>query len=464
MGIFTVTLLALSWLVYSQFASSRGIEFDRSLYNYAVDVAHGINVGAFGDLSYDIDSFLGVGKSFPFAVGRSFIQLSKIDGSIIGKSRDLATDSLPLTAKDISEVVQNRYTFKLLGKKDFSKAVRGAPTSYRQINLLVNPGIKSTFVLQIAVPLTLLEIEKQNFLQLFFVAIPVAVLLSMLSGVYLSRLAFSPIQLIINEAKSFNPAVLDQRLPVPAVDDEIRALSVTLNELLDRIQKVIRSQERFVADASHQLKTPLSILRGELDIALKKQRSPEEIQTLMVSMTQELVHLSKIIDDLLLLARVDAGAAFLTKTPVRVDEIVLEAVSKLEKLARARDIALKINFKKESGESSLVVNGDQDLLLSMISELIGNAIKYSPEGMPVEISISEDLQFYSVAVRDHGRGIQEKDRDKIFERFYRAPGSTAQGSGLGLSIAKQIAEIHGGDIVYQNSNPGSSFVIRIKKV
>ena len=84
--------------------------------------------------------------------------------------------------------------------------------------------------------------------------------------------------------------------------------------------------------------------------------------------------------------------------------------------------------------------------------------------MPVEISISEDLQFYSVAVRDHGRGIQEKDRDKIFERFYRAPGSTAQGSGLGLSIAKQIAEIHGGDIVYQNSNPGSSFVIRIKKV
>jgi len=466
-GIFTFALSILSILVYSQFSNSRAIEFDRSLYNYAVDVAHGINVGAFGDLSYDIDSFLGVGKSFPFAVGRSFIQLSRMDGTLIGKSRDLGTDSLPLGPDELRGVTQNRYTFLSVPPEKFPVALKGNQTRYRQINLVVNPGIKSTFVLQIAVPLTFLEKERQNLLGLFYIAIPIAVLISMLGGIYLSGRAFVPIQLIIEKAKSFDPKILNERLPVPPVDDELKALSVTLNELLDRIQKMFMSQERFVADASHQLKTPLSILRGELDISMKKERSPAETRILMTSMSQELLHLSKIIDDLLLLARVDAGVAFLTKTPVRVDEITLDAISKLEGLARQKDITLKMNLSgNEKAESSFTVSGDQYLLSSMIGELIGNAIKYSPNGKSVEVSIIEENDYYKIDVQDYGQGVPEKDRDKIFERFYRAPGRQPDvtGSGLGLSIAKQIAEIHGGDITYQNRGDGSTFTIRIKKV
>ena len=123
-GIFTLTMLILSLLLYSQFNTARRGDFDRSLYNYAVDVAHGINVGAFGDLSYDIDSFLGGGKSFPFAIGRSFIQLVRVDGTIIGKSRDLGSGHLPMDGKVLRGVLANRYTFQYIWPGELPPAPR----------------------------------------------------------------------------------------------------------------------------------------------------------------------------------------------------------------------------------------------------------------------------------------------------------------------------------------------------
>jgi len=230
------------------------------------------------------------------------------------------------------------------------------------------------------------------------------------------------------------------------------------------------SQERFIADASHQLKTPLTILRGEIEIALKKNRTVEETQELLKSQVLELGFLSRVVDNLLLLARVEGGVAFLLRTPVRLDEIVLEGVSKFEKLARENHLTIKLDLDHAEGISDpFVVQGDEDLLKSLVSEMIGNAIKYSPRESSISVRVLDHTGFVSLHFIDKGPGVPEKDREKIFERFYRIPnkvgGVEAQGSGLGLSIAKKIAEIHGGKIAH-NNNPlgGSHFSIEIKKV
>jgi len=259
---------------------------------------------------------------------------------------------------------------------------------------------------------------------------------------------------------------LDERLPVPGVDDELRALSVTLNQLFDRIQDVFQAQERFVSYASHQLKTPLAILRGELDIALQKARSPQELQELMVSLSQELTHLSKIVDDLLVLARVDAGVSLLLKNPVRMDELALDAASRLEKLATSRNVTIKMNLQHQEVEDpeAFLVNGDEDLLKSMITEIMANGIKYSREGQTVEATVRDESDKVTIEVKDFGRGVPLKDREKIFERFYRSSNPDVPGSGLGLSISKKIAEVHGGTIEYRpRPEGGSVFSIRVIK-
>jgi len=228
------------------------------------------------------------------------------------------------------------------------------------------------------------------------------------------------------------------------------------------------SQERFIADASHQLKTPLTILRGEIEIALKKNRTTEETQDLLKSQVLELGFLSRVVDNLLLLARVEGGVAFLLRTPVRLDEVVLEGISRFEKLARENNLTIKLDLDHGEGVADpFVVQGDEDLLKSLVTEMIGNAIKYSPRESSISVRVLDHADFVSLHFIDKGPGVPESDREKIFERFYRVPNKAVetQGSGLGLSIAKKIAEIHGGKITY-NNNPlgGSHFAIEIKKV
>jgi signal transduction histidine kinase len=465
-GFFTLSLFALSAAVYGEYNAAQKNEFDRSLYNYAVDVAQGINVNVYGDLSVDIETFIGKGKSFPFAVGRSFFQLVRMDGRVISKSRDLGEAALPLAPKTLHDVVQNGFAFENLPDGAIPTVSKGAKPHFRLISLLVAPGTVPNFILQIAAPLTFIEQERKHLIELFSFIIPLALIVSLLGGIYFSGRALVPLQVIIEKAQALSPAQLDERLPLPPADDELRALSVTLNEMLERLQKMFQTQERFVADASHQLKTPLAILRGELDISLQKTRSPEEHVTLMRSLSQELLHLSKTVDDLLILARVGSGAPSLSKRPVRIDEVAMEAVARLEKLARERGISLKLDLEEaQSGDSSFVVEGDEDLLKSMISEIIDNAIKYSDSSLPVEIKVTDEKDFSSVEVADYGSGVPEKERDKIFEPFFRANKRDVAGSGLGLSIAKKIADIHGGELTYQPRLPrGSVFRLRIKKV
>lgn len=191
-----------------------------------------------------------------------------------------------------------------------------------------------------------------------------------------------PVAAIIDKANHLSASKLSERLPVPLANDEIRQLSLTLNRLLERLQRAFESQERFLADASHQLRTPLAIIRGELDVFKTRPRTQAEISEFLASGSQELEHLSKMVDDLLLLARVDSGAGTLVIEKIRVDEVLLEVSSRLEPIAKQKDIRIRFDLRpwiSDKNPNPFEITGDRDLVRSLFQSILENAIQHSPK-------------------------------------------------------------------------------------
>jgi signal transduction histidine kinase len=260
---------------------------------------------------------------------------------------------------------------------------------------------------------------------------------------------------------------LNERIPVPEAEDEIRELAVTFNGLLERLDKAFASQDRFVANASHQLRTPLTILKGELDVLRRSEAGPDEIRRVLDSVGGEINRLIQLVQDLLLLARLDAGRDTISFSPVRVDEVLLRVVARMQKLAQHKNVQVTTQFSAEEAGSELdaVVLGDDELLDSMFENFIENAIKYSPNGSVVDLAMRVMARQIEIKVSDSGPGIPEDLRQKIFERFSRVqPSNIVPGSGLGLAIAAEIANLHNVKIDLTTGPQGSKFHLILQRV
>lgn len=467
-AIFGITLILFSFIVHRVFTQNLQGEFDADLFNHALDVAQGIEVDVFGNVAVSPEVLSSGGKIFPFSAGSAFLQLSTLDGRIIARSRTLGKAELPHSAADLRVLKAQGAVFRTLKAEEFRvndpKARKNQQKAqHRLLTYLVSKGEDVMFVLQVAVPLTLVDQESRGLITFFMILIPLTLIVAAFGGLYLSRRALAPVAAMIDKARSLSPESLSERIPVPGTQDEIRQLALTLNGLLDRLQQAFESQERFVADASHQLKTPLTILRGELELLRKRERPREETDQFLLSAAQELEYLSRMVEDLLLLARVDAGEAALAAGDVRLDELALEAVSRLKPLALTRGVSVRFDLDCEHGEPDYVVRGDPDLLRSLLQSLIENAIKYSPT---VQVTVSSEADWVWVRIKDEGPGIPADDLPRVFERFYRVhsqPKGTG-GTGLGLAIAKRISEVHHGLLLAESElGRGSQFSFGLKR-
>jgi len=465
LGIFCAVLFQL-------FVRNHQQEFDFALYNHAVDVAQSITVDFYGEFVFTPDALLARQKAFPFSLGKSFAQIVTPEGQVVGASNNLGGTYLPIDPLDWQSIYLRRtYITRTLTPADLKNVKAAQPgENYRQIMYMVRRG-KPLFILQIAVPLTLLDREKAELLKFFLVGIPLALLLAGLFGLYLAGNALKPVREIINKAQLLNPSNLGERLPEPGTEDEIGMMTVTLNNFLGRIERAFESHEHFIADASHQLKTPLAILRGELDVFRSKQRSPEEVTAFVDSAGQELQHLSRLLDDLLTLSKIEAGAGGLILRKVRLDEVLLEATSRFETIAQKRGISIRFDLDDQSDASvdtndDFEVEGDPDLLLSMFRNLVDNAIKYSPDGSPVEVRLVNETRRVTAHIKDYGDAISPELSERLFQRYERGNIRVGgvSGTGLGLTIAKRIAEMHQGKImILQDNSPGKSFSVEMKK-
>jgi two-component system, OmpR family, sensor kinase len=295
----------------------------------------------------------------------------------------------------------------------------------------------------------------------FWIVIPLGILLAGAGGYFLARRSLAPVVAMSSQASRIGAENLYERLKVENPRDELGHLASSFNELLDRLSQSFGRQRRFVADASHELRTPVAILCGEAEIALAQQeRTQGEYRESLEILRQESKRLKHIVEDLFTLARADAGQYPLVLTDFYLDELMEGCSRNVRTLAAAKKIELSCKSERE-----LPIRADETLLHRMLLNLLDNAIKYTPKGGSVSLRCTEENGQYRLMVEDSGPGIPVELQCRIFERFFRADTARSRsdtngsgGAGLGLAIASWIAAAHGGKLELTHSSPqGSSF-------
>lgn len=297
---------------------------------------------------------------------------------------------------------------------------------------------------------------------IMLILIPLILLLTALGGYYITKKAFNPVNNIVKTANDISAQKdISKRIEIApdSKEDELHHLSVTLNKMLDKIENLIKQEKQFTSDASHELRTPISVIlaQGEYLLDIAKDEKERELAQTIVDKSKQV---SKLVSRLLLLARIDQNRQKFNKEKVDIGVIIDVAVDSMKELAAQKDILLFSNVPEGT-----IVEADESLLLSAITNLISNGIKYGNESGHVSVSASKVGDKTEIIVADNGVGISEEHIDKIWTRFYRVDdvrNDEYGSSGLGLSMVKSIIELHGGEITVKSSlGRGTEFRIML---
>jgi two-component system OmpR family sensor kinase len=378
------------------------------------------------------------------------VQVTGLDGQRIARSQSLEEFELPLSPKEIWRAASGQVFFRTL------EDATGEP--FRMVTVPVRMDGQIRYVLQVGTPLYHVEMTLRGILRWLFVIGAVGLIVAALSGYLLAWKTLRPIQVITEQAQLLGRTDLSKRLESSPAGDEISRLIQVLNEMLARIEAGVESQRQFVAGASHEIRTPLSHLKGEIEVALRQPRDPEEYCAVLRSNLEEVNRLAVLAGDLLTLARFDSGWIRLHRKVLDFAQVVQLEVDRFQAKAERRGQAIAWD-----SEGVSMIKVDEDLVRLLVANLIDNALKYSPDGGIIEVTIKPVQRTARLSVSDNGPGIPPEDLERIFERFYRGERprhNQPPGTGLGLSICRWIAEAHGGRIYAGNrEESGSTFVV-----
>lgn len=337
-------------------------------------------------------------------------------------------------------------------------SIQGTPLRFLSQNVRIEGR---PYVVQVAAPLAELERGLGEFLWVLIPALPLTLLAASAGGYWLSRRALRPVDEIAATARTVSAENLSKRLPVPPTGDELERLSRTINDMMERLESAFRRITRFTADASHELRTPIAVMRTTADVALRGGAEPADQREALEQIAAELERTSQLVDNLLLMARADSGEAQLGRADLNLVETVREACAQAAVLARAKGVSLNVSVP----ENVVGLTGDRHALRRLFLLLIDNAVKYTPVGGYVEVALNEGEDAMSVTVEDSGIGIPESELSRIFDRFYRVDEARPRdkgGAGLGLAIGRWIAEAHGGALLVTSTpGHGSVFTVRL---
>jgi two-component system heavy metal sensor histidine kinase CusS len=330
---------------------------------------------------------------------------------------------------------------------------------YRIVSRKVT-GPEGPVLVQVARSLDGFDHELSELLAVLVTLGPLVVGLALTGGYLLARRVLAPVEQIATAANQIDARRLGERIDVPKPDDELGKLAGTLNVMFDRLERSFKEMQRFTADASHELRTPIAVIRAEAEVALSKPLADPEKQELLGSILEECHRLTWITDQLLTLSREDAGIAQNPREFVDLSRLAAEAADTMRPLAEAKELQLRTVFTGQS-----FVHGDPVRLRHVIYNLLDNAIKYTAEGGSVELAVTQSNGSVRLHVSDTGIGIAEEHLPHVFERFYRADKArsrAAGGTGLGLSIVQSIVAAHGGNVeVTSAPGEGTRFVVEI---
>jgi two-component system, OmpR family, sensor kinase len=385
-------------------------------------------------------------------------------GNVVVSSQDLPV-APPVEESSPSGLLKTnsfRKFVEVAGQGDrVFRDVRGGRDGYRGFarHVTLNGKIFTVVVLQSLHPQ---QEMLDDVVETFSWMIPIALLLASVGGYFLARKSLAPVVNMAAQAGRIGAANLHARLVVHNEKDELGRLAASFNGLLNRLDESFERQRRFMADASHELRTPVAILRGEAEVALSRpERAPEEYRESLAVLRDESQRLTHIVEDLFTLARADAGQHPLSLSNFYLEELVGDCLRTTRTLALAKQISLGASV---AGEMPILA--DEGLLRRMLLNLLDNAIKYTPQRGAVTVSCSVAATEYALSVTDTGAGVPAELQGKIFERFFRADKARSRaendggGAGLGLSIARWIAEEHHGRLELSRSDSsGSVFTV-----
>jgi heavy metal sensor kinase len=383
-----------------------------------------------------------------------YVQILNDRGSITCFSNNLRDFRLPLSKIALQHASRG---------VPFYETIRTlSPTAIRLLTYPLTENGKIVDFIQVGESLASQEEALKELRLILLTFSPLAILILSFGGWFLAGRALSPMVRITRAVQRINAENLNQRLPVEKTQDEIARLAETFNSMLGRLEDSFRKIKQFSADASHELRTPLTILRGETEVALRWAKSPEEFRKMLDSNMEEIDRMSRIIENLLALAKSDAGEMPLEIKEISLSDLLQELYLQGKTLGEAKEIGV---FLRPEVTEEIRIHGDELRLRQMFLNLITNGIKYTPNGGRVEIGLAVTRDSAVVTIADTGIGIPEEHQPHIFDRFYRidkARNRMDGGAGLGLAIVKWIVDAHEGRIsVSSTPQRGSTFTVSL---
>ncbi len=318
------------------------------------------------------------------------------------------------------------------------------------------------FMVEAGAPLDQAQAALRQWLVFLAAVAPVVILFGVGGGYWLVTRSLRPVQAMASAAELITSRNLNERLPVSRTGDELERLSISLNRMIERLDESFQQSRRFVADASHELRTPLTVLRGELEGIVGQTDLPPAARDSAASLLEEVERLANIVEGLFSLSRLDAGESHRETTVFDLAQLASTTVDQMALLAEDK----KIRLECDAPEAVMVV-GDRGRLKQVVVNLLDNAIKYTPEGGAVLLTVREESNETVLTVSDNGIGIPEASLPHLFERFYRVDKGRSRdngGAGLGLAIVKSIVAAHGGSVSVESApSKGSRFRIQLPR-
>lgn len=445
-GVFALSLVIFSIVVYMAFARDLMGEVDRALDVELAEMSQEIErAPTAGVLHEQLQKNFGDIKVYELQViatdGRQFFSTPGIRERKFKVSSDL---------HDVPSGEVRRETARL----------HDSPLPPFRIASRRSVGAVGQFTVQAAEPLEGYRHNLTELLLVLLALVPAVLAVALAAGYLLARRALAPVDRLTSAAEGITASRLDRRVDVPPVDDELGRLARTFNSMIAGLQKSFEEMRRFTADAAHELRTPLAVLKTEAEVALRQPRSPEAYREALQTQLVEIERLTRLADQLLYLCREDSGLQPLAAMPVRIDEFLPRLCEQLQVVAEARGVTLQC-----ANLVAVTLASDPDRLRRLFFNLLDNALKYTPEGGRVRVSagLLEEGDELEVLVEDDGVGISPEHHAHLFERFFRVDPSRSrinEGTGLGLAICRSIVEAHHGRIEI-DSSPGKGTRVRV---
>ncbi|RPJ11617.1 MAG: HAMP domain-containing protein [Deltaproteobacteria bacterium] len=461
-----VLLVAFSGFLYLTLSKSLYRSVDNKLRSLAdliaAESASPTSRFGFGNIDQTLEASMSLRP-----IGK-FIQVLDESGRISGKSDNLRNIHLPISLNALKNASMGLVTFET------NRSFRDTPLRIVTLPLAEKDTMR---IVQVASSLEDVEDTLNTLLLILMITVPTALILASLGGQFLAHKALKPVDQVTQTARMITSQNLNQRIPPTRVKDEISRLAETFNDMISRLDQSFRQIKQFSSDASHELKTPLTILRGEVEVSLRKVRSPEEYQKVLKSNLEEIGRMTQIVDDLLLLSRADSGQIQLNRSEIDLSEILREMVPQTSLLARGKNLHIEAALPGDE----VKILGDRLRIRELFLNLIENAVKYTEEGGSIKVQLRNGnsdsplneaepkpdggKRFAEIRVTDTGIGMDREDQERIFDRFFRIDKARSReqgGSGLGLSICKWIVQAHQGEITVESElGKGSSFIVRL---